>query len=247
MFWTDLIHPNSKYVLGLPACGVTMHVSRRPSLLRKEAGLKVQLHRTSPRTQHMSSNLQTKQKLNQKDSLRKESGSKPQLHRKSPKPHHTSSRRNGRLPGISRLKQLHKISHQSIWLATLFWTTIWAVSIRNPIVKLECLLDPIVPAHIYIYVPGAPGPPLPPPRHGVHPPPPLWVWGLGTPRPPVGVRFGIWTSLLLTFELHHVKIKWNISFDCCSTDSFCSCHQILVNINDSGREWTAASEIPHPR
>ena len=62
-----------------------------PSLLRKEAGLKVQLHRTSPRTHHMSSNFQTKQKLNQKDSLRKESGSKPQLHRTSPKTHHTSS------------------------------------------------------------------------------------------------------------------------------------------------------------
>ena len=60
-------------------------------MLRKEAGLKVQLHRTSPRTHHMSSNFQTKQKLNQKDSLRKESGSKPQLHRTSPKTHHTSS------------------------------------------------------------------------------------------------------------------------------------------------------------
>ena len=91
MFWTDLIHPNSKYVLGLPACGVTMHVSRRSSLLRKEAGLKVQLHRTSPRTHHMSSNFQTNQKLNQKDSLRKQSGSKPQFHRTSPKTHHTSS------------------------------------------------------------------------------------------------------------------------------------------------------------
>ena len=60
-------------------------------MLRKEAGLKVQLHRTSPRTHHMSSNFQTKQKLNQKASLRKESGSKPQLHRTSPKTHHTSS------------------------------------------------------------------------------------------------------------------------------------------------------------
>ena len=53
--------------------------------------------------------------------------------------------------GWIRWIQLQKTSHQSIWLATLTWTTIWAVSIRNPIVKLECLLDPIVPAHIYIW------------------------------------------------------------------------------------------------
>ena len=53
--------------------------------------------------------------------------------------------------GWIRWIQLRETSHQSVWLATLTWTTIWAVSIRNPIVKLECLLDPILPAHIYIY------------------------------------------------------------------------------------------------
>ena len=48
--------------------------------------------------------------------------------------------------GWIRWIQLQKTSHQSIWLASLTWTSIWAVSIRNPIVKLECLLDPILPA-----------------------------------------------------------------------------------------------------
>ena len=36
-------------------------------------------------------------------------------------------------------------------------------------------------------------------------------------------------------------------FDCCPTDSLCSCHQMPVNINDSKRACTAASQIPHPR
>ena len=43
---------------------------------------------------------------------------------------------------------------------------------------------------IYIYVPGAHGPPSPPPRHGVPPPPPPVGVGVGSPRPPCGC--GVW-------------------------------------------------------
>ena len=100
---------------------------------------------------------------------------------------------------------------------------------------------------VFIYVPGAHGPPLPPPRHGVHPPPPLWVWGLGSPRPPVGVGIGICTSLLLTLQLHHARMICNMLFNCCPTDSLWSCHQIPVNTNDSEREGTAASETSYAR
>ena len=48
--------------------------------------------------------------------------------------------------------------------------------------------------------------------------------------------------ILWILQLQHVKVIRNVLLKCCPTDSLCWGHQILVTIDDSEREDTAASE-----
>ena len=94
---------------------------------------------------------------------------------------------------------------------------------------------------------GRMAPPSLPRGMGCTPRPPCGCGVWDPPAPPVGVGIGICTSLLLTLQLHHAKMICNMLFNCCPTDSLWSCHQIPVNINDSEREGTAASETSYAR